>query len=75
MKASDIGAVLVALCLTSACSDSGWPAHEAFYEATACPKPNIAGFPEIDFPATAECGFLNVLEDRASPRGVASASW
>ncbi len=69
MKASNIAAALVALCLTSACSDSDRPAHEAFYEATACPQPNIAGFPEIDFPATAECGYLSVLEDRAKPEG------
>ena len=60
MKTSNIGVALVVLLLVGACSDSSRPDSEAaVYEATACPKPNIAGFPEADFPATAECGFLN----------------
>lgn len=67
MKAPKLCAAIVALCLASACSDSDPDA--AFYEARSCPKPNIAGFPELDFPANAECGYLSVLEDRSKPEG------
>ena len=49
------------------------PGREDFYEATSRPKPNIAGFPELDIPADAVCGYLSVLEDRAMG-GAASAS-
>lgn len=39
------------------------------YEATPCPKPNIAGFPEIDIPPGVQCGYLTVPENRAKPEG------
>ncbi len=60
---------LTALCLLVACGGSGRPHSDAVYEATSCPKPNIAGFPTLDFPANAQCGYLSVLEDRAKPEG------
>lgn len=70
MQISNAGAALFAACLASGCWwDSDDPGPEAFYEATACPQPNIAGFPGLDFPATAECGYLSVLEDRSRPEG------
>jgi len=41
----------------------------ASYEAISCPRPNIAGFPDLDFPAVVQCGYLTVLENRARPDG------
>lgn len=67
MKAPARFAALAVLCLASGCSDSD-PAA-AFYQPSACPTPNIAGFPALDFPANAQCGTLSVLEDRSKPDG------
>ena len=58
-----------ALCLVGGCGQFDRPHSQAVYEATSCPKPNIAGFPTLDFPANAQCGYLSVLEDRAKPEG------
>ena len=69
MRSLKISVALVAAYLTTACSGLGQSDSEAFYEATSCPKPNIAGFPALDFPANAQCGYLSVLEDRAKPEG------
>ena len=60
---------LAALCLVDGCGESDRPHSQAVYEATSCPKPNIAGFPTLDFPANAQCGYLSVLEDRDKPEG------
>ena len=39
------------------------------YRPTPCPAPNIAGFPDLDFPPGVECGYLTVPESRARPDG------
>ena len=64
-------AVLAAVCLVAACSISPPRASTggASYQATPCPQPNIAGFPDLDFPSGVECGYLTVLENRARPDG------
>jgi hypothetical protein len=41
----------------------------ASYQTTSCPQPNIAGFPDLDFPSGVQCGYLTVLENRAKPDG------
>ena len=69
MRSLKIGVMLVAVCLAGACSHSGRPVAAAFYQTTSCPQPNIAGFPSLDFPAAALCGYLSVLEDRSKPEG------
>ena len=52
-----------------------WPAvaggstGSASYETVPCPQPNIAGFPDLDFPSGVQCGYLTVLENRAKPNG------
>lgn len=46
-------------------SASGTPS----YQPTPCPKPNIAGFPELDFPPGVACGYLTVPESRKKPDG------
>ena len=67
--------VLAALCLMAACAviDSNRPPsgsiRAASYETTPCPQPNIAGFPDLDFPSDVRCGYLTVLENRAKPDG------
>jgi pimeloyl-ACP methyl ester carboxylesterase len=63
--------VLAAVCLVAACSISPPRAstHGASYQATSCPQPNIAGFPDLDFPSSVRCGYLTVLENRAKPDG------
>jgi len=69
------GIALAALCLVTACSgiDSSrprsGPVGGASYLATPCPQPNIAGFPDLDFPPGVRCGYLTVLENRAKPDG------
>jgi len=64
-------AVLAAVCLVAACSISPPRASTrgASYQATPCPHPNIAGFPDLDFPSGVRCGYLTVLENRAKPDG------
>ncbi len=63
--------VLAAVCLVAACSISPPRASTrgASYQATPCPQPNIAGFPDLDFPSGVQCGYLTVLENRAKPDG------
>jgi hypothetical protein len=64
--------VLAAVCLVAACSDSKSPPSGSIgraYQTTPCPQPNIAGFPELDFPSRVQCGYLTVLENRAKPDG------
>ena len=41
----------------------------ASYQTIPCPQPNIAGFPDLDFPSGVQCGYLTVLENRAKPDG------
>ena len=41
----------------------------ASYQTTPCPQPNIAGFPDLDFPPGVQCGYLTVPENRAKPDG------
>ena len=69
LKLLTIVVALAALCLVGGCGQFDRPHSQAVYEATSCPKPNIAGFPTLDFPANAQCGYLSVLEDRAKPEG------
>jgi pimeloyl-ACP methyl ester carboxylesterase len=45
------------------------PAGGASFQSTPCPQPNIAGFPDLDFPSGVQCGYLTVLENRAKPDG------
>jgi pimeloyl-ACP methyl ester carboxylesterase len=44
-------------------------AGTAAFEDAACPSPNIPGAPSLDFPTTAECGYLTVPEDRSKADG------
>ena len=75
MRPAKICVVLAALCLVAACSgtDSNSPPSGstggASYQTTPCPQPNIAGFPDLDFPSGVQCGYLTVLENRAKPDG------
>jgi pimeloyl-ACP methyl ester carboxylesterase len=39
------------------------------FQTTPCPQPNIAGFPDLDFPSGVQCGYLTVMENRAKPNG------
>lgn len=39
------------------------------YASAPCPNPNIAGIPAFDYPATMQCGYLTVPENRAEPDG------
>ena len=41
----------------------------ASFQTIPCPQPNIAGFPDLDFPSGVQCGYLTVLENRAKPDG------
>ena len=63
---------LMAVFLVAACSGSGsngGPTRAASYQTIPCPQPNIAGFPDLDFPSGVQCGYLTVLENRAKPDG------
>ena len=63
---------LMVVCLVAACSGSGsngGPTRAASFQTTPCPQPNIAGFPDLDFPSGVQCGYLTVLENRAKPDG------
>ena len=67
--------VLAALCLVAACATThssrppSGSTGAASYQTTPCPQPNIAGFPDLDFPSGVQCGYLTVLENRAKPDG------
>ena len=75
MRPAKYCVVLVALFLGTACSgiDSsrapGGSTAKASYQTIPCPQPNIAGFPDLDFPPGVQCGYLTVLENRAKPDG------
>ena len=73
IRQANVCVALVAVCLVAACSDSKSPPSgsigRASYQTTACPQPNIAGFPEVDFPSGVRCGYLTVPENRAKPDG------
>lgn len=45
------------------------PSTIASFQMVPCPQPNIAGFPELDFPSNVQCGYLTVPESRAKPDG------
>ncbi|HEU4331362.1 MAG TPA: alpha/beta hydrolase [Lapillicoccus sp.] len=64
---------LAATACTSTAPDSttttGAGASRSSYADAPCPKPNIPGIPEYDFPANARCGYLTVPENRSIPNG------
>lgn len=43
--------------------------YEARYEPSACPDPNLPGFPSLDLGPEYDCGYLTVPEDRTRPDG------
>jgi pimeloyl-ACP methyl ester carboxylesterase len=64
--------VVAVVCLVAACAGSGSNSEStraASFQTIPCPQPNIAGFPELDFPSGVQCGYLTVLENRAKPNG------
>ena len=75
MRAAKNCVVLAALCLMAACattqtrSPPSESTRAASFQTIPCPQPNIAGFPDLDFPSGVECGYLTVLENRAKPDG------
>src|SRR6478672_13770380 len=75
MRAAKNGVVLAALCLMAACattqtrSPPSESTRAASFQTIPCPQPNIAGFPDLDFPSGVQCGYLTVLENRAKPDG------
>jgi pimeloyl-ACP methyl ester carboxylesterase len=75
MRSAKNCVVLAAACLVAACAttQSRSPASgstgPASYQTIPCPQPNIAGFPDLDFPSGVRCGYLTVLENRAKPDG------
>lgn len=75
MGAAKHGLVLAVSCLVAACAAPRsvdrplTPNSHASYRTVPCPEPNIAGFPELDFPPGVRCGYLTVLENRAKPEG------
>jgi len=67
-----VTAVIATASLLCACAAGGADSrasHAASFETTPCPQPNIAGFPDLDFPSTVQCGYLTVPENRALPDG------
>ena len=75
MRSAKNCVVLAAVCLVAACattqsrSPSSGSTGAASYQTTPCPQPNIAGFPDLDFPSGVQCGYVTVLENRAKPDG------
>ena len=76
--------VLTALCLVAACAgkDLTDPPRAstgaASYQAIPCPQPNIAGFPDLDFPSGVQCGYKDThapLLRIALHSGVAAQRW
>jgi pimeloyl-ACP methyl ester carboxylesterase len=64
--------ICAVLCLAAACSTTRprvAGGAGASFQTIPCPQPNIAGFPELDFPPGVQCGYLTVLENRAKPDG------
>ena len=76
-RRADVWVAIVAACLTAACAGtatsrrhaSARGASGASFQVAPCPQPNIAGFPDLDFPPGVQCGYLTVLENRAKPDG------
>jgi pimeloyl-ACP methyl ester carboxylesterase len=54
---------------TTAGATTGATAAAKAFAYVTCPKPNIAGLPQYDFPANMRCGYLTVPEDRSKPGG------
>jgi pimeloyl-ACP methyl ester carboxylesterase len=75
MRRAQILAVVAAMLLPVASSAIGAETPPSAvvggpaYQTTPCPKPNIAGFPDLDFPSGVRCGYLTVPENRAKPDG------
>src|SRR6478736_4916380 len=75
MRAAKNCVVLAALCLMAACattqtrSPPSESTRAASFQTIPCPQPNIAGFPDLDFPSGVECGYSTVLENRSRPDG------
>ena len=75
MRPANIYFALAALCSVVACTRTpsnrppSGPTGRASFQPTPCPQPNIAGFPDLDFPSGVQCGYLTVLENRAKPDG------
>ena len=75
MRAAQNCIVLAAVCLVVACATTqrsttpSGPARAGSFQTIPCPQPNIAGFPDLDFPSGVQCGYLTVLENRAKPDG------
>ena len=75
MRPPNYCVALAAVCLVAACSGTGsrmrphGPTGGASFQTAPCPQPNIAGFPDLDFPSDVQCGYLTVLENRAKPDG------
>lgn len=75
MRQARILVPVVAALLTVASSAIGSenlpsaPAGGSSYQTRPCPQPNVAGFPELDFPPGVRCGYLTVPENRAKPDG------
>jgi pimeloyl-ACP methyl ester carboxylesterase len=57
------------MCLVATMASTSTHAASASFETIACPRPNIAGIPELDFPPGVRCGYLTVPENRARPDG------
>ena len=73
MTAVKVFAILGVVCLLPACNnDSGFQGGSpSAYQSVPCPPENIAGFPQLDIPPDVECGYLTVLENRATARALA----
>ena len=75
MRPANVYVALAGSCLVVACPRTessrppSGPTGGASFQTTPCPQPNIAGFPDLDFPSVVQCGYLTVLENRAKPDG------
>lgn len=62
-----------AACTTTAPTDTtttaGATAGARAFAYVTCPKPNIPGVPQFDFPANMRCGYLTVPENRGAAGG------
>ena len=59
---------IAAACLVTAaftaCTQESRQPPQAFFEASACPTPNLPGTPQLDFGPAFSCGYLHVPENR-----------
>ena len=66
-------ALAAAACTTATPNDTsttaGATVDAGAFAYVTCPKPNIAGLPQYDFPANMRCGYLTVPEDRSKTGG------